>query len=237
MAGDPTRQKMLLELIEQAVSVAAGPMTPEAIALGTAELVPTPSAREIDVLLRILLPSLEPRDRDGAWALDSAAVEELLWPRFDELASRAHSRGQALGEISDPDAQDEGLWRFEELRALADRVESRTRRLVRDIDEQLHNYEEATVRESGQLAATAAERRERTDALLRAVLYKTHWGSRKLGEARKLLGIDILLLFATPAQALDLRPLAGASKTLSALDAEIDLFEAQLRAIIEAPDA
>ena len=231
MAQDPTRQELLLELIEAAAATASSPLTPEAIAALTGDLIPLPSAREIDVLLRILLPSLEPRDRDGAWALDAAVVEELLWPRLAELTRRAAMRGQALYDGADPDAQDEGLWRFEELRALADRVEARTRRLVRDIDEQLHLYEESAVREAGQMAAAAAERRERADALLRAVLYKTHWGSRKLGEARKLLGIDILLLFATPVRPLDLRPLAGASKTLSALDAEIDRFEAELRGI------
>jgi hypothetical protein len=238
MADDPTRAELLLGLIEGVATRPGGPLTPEAIALTAKELAPPPTAREIDVLLRILLPSVEPRDRDGAWQLDASVVEELLWPRWAELARRAQTRGQALARGSGVGPfEDESLWRFEELRATADRVETRTRRLIRDVDEHLHTFEEIMVHEAGSVAIAAANKREQTDALLRAVLYKTHWGTRKLSDARRLLGADMLLLFATPVRALDLVPLDAAIKVLTALDREIDHFAAELARIIAEPGA
>jgi hypothetical protein len=236
MVNDPTRAELLLELIERSATRTGGALTPEAIALTGQELVPPLLAREIDVLLRILLPSVEPRDRDGAWQLDASVVEELLWPRWAELARRAQTRGQALsrGRGAGP-VEDESLWRFEELRATADRVETRTRRLIRDIDERLYAFEDIMVHEAGSVAIVAANKREQTDALLRAVLYKTHWGTRKLSDARRLLGADMLLLFATPVRALDLGPLDAAIKALTALDLEIDHFGVELARIIAEP--
>jgi len=229
MGGAPREEALLSSLRELALGGDA-PLTPEALAAGTQTLSPPASAREIDVLLRMLLPSLEPRTRDGAWKLDADVLDELLFPRLAEIHQRARTRARALAG-RDTGAEDEGVWLFERLRALADRVESRSGRLIREIDERLDGLEQAVVLANGSAAMAALTRQAGADAFLRNALYRTHWATRKLLEVRTAFGASMLLLLASPPQPLDLKILRKAHAELESLDDEMDRLASELRAI------
>ena len=229
ISGIPREEALLSALRELALRVDS-PLTPEVLAAGAQELIPPPSAREIDVLLRMLLPTLEPRTRDGAWKLDADVLDELLLPRLAEIHQRARARARALAG-SDAGTEDEGVWLFERLRALADRVESRSGRLIREIDEHLDSLERAVVRSDGQAALAAVAKQAGVDAFLRNALYRTHWTTRKLLEVRTTFGTSILLLLASPPRPLDVRVLRKAHAELESLDDELDRLASELREI------
>ena len=219
---DPERREALLAAI---CELAAAPISACAADLAARLAVSPPAgAAETEVLLRTLLPGVEPRERDGAWSITPEVASDLLWPRYSEMEQRAAVRGSSMG-LAGPD---EGVWLFEEIRALADRVEDRSSRLVRAIDVATLSFEEQASQTDGAAAMCALERAERADTLLRSALYKAHTGGRALSRVRRSLGVAIQSLLSSPPAALDLVSLHESGRALAGFDAEIDRLETAL---------
>jgi len=156
-------------------------------------LVPAVAELEIDLLLRILLPTVEPYNKKNQWHLDQESINDLLRTRLDELTEQALDRGR---ELNKQPTEDTALWLFEELHALVNRLESRHFQTIHALDEVLDDLESRLAKNEGEFSVELTDRAGAVDKLLRDGLYMFHHQARRLSRVRGLLGINLLLLLS-----------------------------------------
>jgi hypothetical protein len=187
-----TRATQILNALEELAS--AGPVLLTSHEMASAlSLTPTVKELEIDLLLRILLPTVEPYNKKNQWRLDQESINDLLRTRLDELTEQALDRGR---ELNKQPTEDPALWLFEELHALVNRLESRHFQTTHALDEVLDDLESRLAKNEGEFSAELTDRARAVDKLLRDGLYMFHHQARRLSKVRGLLGINLLLLLS-----------------------------------------
>ena len=186
------RATQILNALEELASAEPVLLTSYEMA-GALSLVPAVEELEIDLLLRILLPTVEPYNKKNQWRLDQESINDLLRVRLDELTERALDRGRAINKQP---VEDSTLWLFEELHALVNRLESRHFQTIHALDEVLDDLESRLAKNEGEFPIELTDRARAVDKLLRDGLYMFHHQARRLGRVRGLLGINLLLLLS-----------------------------------------
>ena len=173
-----------------------------------------PSEREIDLVLRMLLPGIEPSFDDGSWTIKHDSVDLILLPRQAALTDRP----------------------FERLRALVMRLEARSRRLVRLTDGRLDALGAAIAAADRTQVLALAQESAALDLFLRDLLYHHHAAERRLSEARGLLGRVLQARLSDPAAPLEEALLEEWIGELTLLDDEIDRAHEVLTGFALPPD-
>jgi hypothetical protein len=208
---EPARELLILEAIRRVFATVDPERRHRALRFAPLAILPyfdglvadeseTPSEREVDLVLRMLLPGTEPRFEDGSWTLEHDCVDVLLLPRQAALVDRP----------------------FERLHALVMRLEARTRRLIRLTDQRLDQLGTAIAAADRSEVLALASESAALDRFLRETLYHHHLAERRLSEARGVLGRVLQARLSDPTAPLEDALLEPWIAELSKLDDELD---------------